>query len=370
MTTTRRAVLAGTAAALAAAPLVRATTALAQAQALPPDQIRRLFARLPGDVAGKIVAPAVNGRPGLAVEFNASMRLFVGSAIKTFVLCEALRQADSPDVVQALSQQQVALDASVWMIDSPTFNPPHLTGMVSERTTLEAMILHSDDTATDMAFNLAGAGNVRGFIASAGLADTMVPDSTRVFTGYLLGARNYKAFTWADLLAAIRQNAPYVHSPLNDAETLASSADNLVSYYSRSLQGEFFTNSATLNEFRRILAMGGAIWLVPLPLGVSAFVKGGSIDVPGFHAVCVAGGMTFDDRWVYFCLTINWYAPAETDTGTVSAFLAATSRALTLVKGALSCHGRRLDPRQPAPGAAANTGPGESRRERSGTSAE
>ena len=46
--------------------------------------------------------------------------------------------------------------------------------------------------------------------------------------------------------------------------------------------------------------------------------------------------MFFDNRWVYFCLTINWYAPAETDTDTVSAFLAAASSALTLVKDALS----------------------------------
>ena len=82
--------------------------------------------------------------------------------------------------------------------------------------------------------------------------------------------------------------------------------------------------------------MSDAIWLLPLPLGVSAFVKGGSIDVPGFHAVCAPGGMFFDDRWVYFCLTINWYAKAETDVETVSAFVAAGSRALTMVKEALS----------------------------------
>ena len=75
-------------------------------------------------------------------------------------------------------------------------------------------------------------------------------------------------------------------------EALASSADDLVSYYSRSLLGAFFTYPETLSQFREILAMGDAIWLLPLPLGVSAFVKGGSIDVPGFHAVCAPGGMS------------------------------------------------------------------------------
>ena len=123
---------------------------------------------------------------------------------------------------------------------------------------------------------------------------------------------------------------------MNKVETLASSADDLVSYYSRALHGDFFKNKETLNEFRRILAMGDAIWLVPLPLGVSAFVKGGSIDVPSFHALCVPGGMLFDERWVYFCLTINWYAASETDVNTVQAFAAAASRALLLVKEALS----------------------------------
>ena len=156
MTTTRRAMLAGTAAALAAAPLLQTTTASAGTQTLPPDRIRRLFADLPGDVAGKIVAPAAAGRPGLAVAFNSSSRLFVGSAIKTFVLCEALRQADSPAVEQTIASRQLALNENVWSPDAPSFNPPHLAGKVSERTALEAMIAHSDNTATDMALKLAG----------------------------------------------------------------------------------------------------------------------------------------------------------------------------------------------------------------------
>ena len=132
-------------------------------------KIFKRFAGLPGDVAVKIVAPPSRSKRGLLVKSNASTRLFVGSAFKTFVLCEALRQADTPDVVQTISQRQLALDASVWSADSATFNPPHLTGMVSERTALEAMILHSDNTGTDMSIKLVGPDNVRGFIASAGL---------------------------------------------------------------------------------------------------------------------------------------------------------------------------------------------------------
>ena len=303
-------------------------------EATSPQAILSLFKSLPGDVAFKIHAPATNGKPEFLVESNSTKEIFVGSAIKTFVLCEALRQADSPKVVQTLAAQQLSLDASVWSLDSATFNPPNLIGKVSERTALEAMIMHSDNTATDMCLKHVGPGKVREFIASAGLKSVMVPESTRVFFGYLLGAKDYKAFTWEEIGAAANQ--PIVNSPMNKVESLASSADDFVDYYSRALQGEFFHNQETLNEFRRILSMGDAIWRVPLPLGVSAFVKGGSIDVPGFHALCVPGGMLFDNRWIYFCLTINWYAAAETDPNTVSAFAAAASRALALVKEALS----------------------------------
>ncbi|MGA3055833.1 MAG: serine hydrolase [Candidatus Korobacteraceae bacterium] len=324
---------AGAAAAVGVGPLALPTMAEGKEQTSP-QAILSLFKSLPGDVAIKIQAPAANGKPEFLVESNSSKQMFVGSAIKTFVLCEALRQADSPQVVKTLTAQQLALDASVWSLDSATFNPPNLIGKVSERTALEAMIMHSDNTGTDMCLKHVGPDKVREFIASAGLNSVMVPESTRVFFGYLLGAKNYKAFTWEEIGAAANQSI--VNSPMNKVESLAASADDFVSYYSRALQGQFFHNKETLNEFRRILSMGDAIWLVPLPLGVSAFVKGGSVDVPGYHALCVPGGMLFDDRWVYFCLTINWNAAAETDPNTVSAFAAACSRALALVKDALS----------------------------------
>jgi beta-lactamase class A len=328
----RRGFLAGAAATIGTMPLTRA--AMGQKGAVSSEAILSLFKSLPGDVAIKIFAPATNGKPEFLVESNAAKMMFVGSAVKTFILCEALRQVDSPNVVQTLKTTQLSLDASVWSVDSATFNPPNLIGKVSQRTALEAMILHSDNTGTDMCIKHAGPEKVRELIASIGLKNTMIPDSTRSLFGYLLGAKDPRAFSWEDLGAAA--NSSMVNSPLNKVETMASSADDFISYYSRALQGEFFKNKETLHEFRRILAMSDAIWLLPLPLGVSAFVKGGSIDVPGFHAVCAPGGMLFDGRWVYFCLTFNWYAKAVTDGDTASAFAAAGSRALTMVKDALS----------------------------------
>lgn len=115
--------------------------------------------------------------------------LFVASAIKTFVLCEALRQVDAHDVVEKLETKELVLDSTVWSLDRLTFNPPDLTGLVSERTTLEAMITRSDNTATDMMFKLAGAANVRRFIAAAGLRRTLMPDSARLQRLFVRGRR-------------------------------------------------------------------------------------------------------------------------------------------------------------------------------------
>jgi beta-lactamase class A len=298
-------------------------------------KILALVNALPGEKAIKIFAPAVENAPELLIQSNSAKMMFVGSAIKTFVLCEALRQSDSPSVVQTITDEQLALNASVWSADSQTFNPPNLSGQVTERTALEAMIMHSDNTATDMCLQLVGPANVRSFIASAGLNGTLIPDSTRIFFGYLFGAPDYKNYTWDELQEAIESDAPFVNPPLNDVETLASSADDFVSYYSRALQGQFFQHQETLNEFRRILSLGDAIWLVPFPLGVSAFCKGGSIDTPGFHCICVPGAMFFSNRWVYFAAILNWPAPELQDPATYVAFAAALSEALTLVKNAL-----------------------------------
>jgi beta-lactamase class A len=321
----RKFLKAASAATFASLPLI--TSACAEGMDV---DIASMFDGLPGDHAFEVFAPSVNHAPSFAANSNSGKKLFVASAIKTFALCEALRQADSPDIVHNLEQKEVALDDSIWSLGSPIFNPPNVTGTVSERTALEAMITRSDNTATDMIFKLAGAGNIRQFISSAGLQQTQVPDSTRSFSGYLFGADDYKTITWEKLLEVVQ--GPIVNPFLNNVETLASSAHDLVSYYSQALQGKFFQNSQTLDEFRRILTLCDFIYLVPLPLGVSAYAKSGNADTTGFHARSIAGGMFFSNRWVYFAFVINWYAESAADPEVVDAFFSAIYRALTLVK--------------------------------------
>ena len=189
-------------------------------------------------------------------------------------------QRDDLTAEERLEAKPLALDSSVWSFGSFTFNPPNLRGIVSERTTLEAMITRSDNTATDMILKLVGADNVRRFIAGAGLNNTLILDSTRALTGYVFGASNYLTLTWKQLMKVVEGSL--VHPFLNDVETFASSADDFVSYYSRALQGEFFRHEETLNEFRRILSLCDFIYLVPLPLGVSAYAKAATPIFPDF----------------------------------------------------------------------------------------
>jgi len=301
------------------------------------SQIVQLFKRLPGDLALSIYAPAVGGR-SLRVRYNSSKMLFVASAFKAYALCEALRQIDSPDVVHTLETTPLTLDVNIWSPGSPSFNPPNLTGTVFERATMEAMITSSDNTATDMIMKLAGVNNIREFVSSIGLTQTLIPDSTRAFGAYLFGAPDYLTITWYDLLDYIENVAKgmTVHPFLNNVETLASSADDFVSFYSRALTGAFFQHPETLNEFQRILTLCDFIYLVPLPTGVSAYAKSGNADTTDFHARSFAGGMFVANRWVFFAFILNWYTKDASDPDTVNSFFAAINQSLTIVRDSLS----------------------------------
>jgi beta-lactamase class A len=299
-------------------------------------QILALFKPLPGINSLKIFAPATSSQPELLVQLNPGKRLLVGSVIKSHILCATLRKVElESGAVGKLSSTQLVLDASVWSPGGAVLNPPNLIGMVSERTALEAMIMHSDNTGTDMALLETGFEYVRNFVASIGLTQTQVPLSTRAYLGFLYGAPNYKSITWAEIEGFVNSDAPFVNPPLNNTITLASSANDLISYYSRALVGDFFLSDETTAEFQRILSLASAVRLV-VPLGATGFGKGGNLDVPGHHAYSFAGGMFFSKRWIFFSYTINWNAPASHDRATVTAWQAAVVGANKLVFDALS----------------------------------
>jgi beta-lactamase class A len=294
------------------------------------EEILDLFSGLPERKAVKIWAPATRHDPEFLVQLSATRRMFSASTNKALILCERLRQLDSPTIEKQLTEHELPLDKSVWSPGSDILNPPDLSGSVSERTAMEAMVIHSDNTATDMVLKEAGPARVRNFIDSIGLKSTMIPDSTRSFAGYLVGAPNYKTITWDELTSI--PPGPLAHPFLNDVETLASSPDDLVSFFSRALQGEFFSHRQTLFEFRRILSLGDITYLVPFPLGASVFGKAGYADISGAHARSIAGGVYFPDRWVYFSMILNWDAEQGNDTETVKAFFGAIRKSIALLQ--------------------------------------
>jgi len=307
------------------------------------QEVIEAFKVLPGQKALKLWAPADAGRPDWSATLNPDSWMFIASAFKGTVLAECLRLeeesldplSDTPLAAQlnARLAQQLTLDESVFSPDATVFNPPHLTGQVTLRTALEAMISHSDNTATDMVLLHVGHERVQAFVDAIGLTQTRIPASTRQFIGYIFGLPDWQDTTWADLQAS---NFPETPRPiLNDTITMASTPDDLVSFYARTLPGELFRYAETLAVYRAILGLADAI-AFSMPLGVSAFGKGGSIGYEGNHALTFAGGMYAPDRWVYFALLLNWTdADANAGTDVQTPYIAAARTIFKLIQDRL-----------------------------------
>src|SRR5215210_6553026 len=267
-------------------------------------EVIELFDALPGTKALKVWAPPDAGRPGWSAVVDADRELVIASAFKAFVLAEYLRQAEAtldptastPLAVQLIEQlqEELILDEGVFTLGSPIFNPPNLTGKVTARTVLQAMIIESDDTAADMVLQHIRPERVRDLIASLGLGQTRIPDSTRQFIGYVFGDPDWRNLTWAKLLPLVNDTPYPPRFALNDEITMASSADDLVAFYARALPGEIFRYNETLAAFRTMLSLQDEIAQI-FPLGVNSFAKGGSLDAFSDHVLSVAAG-TYADQ--------------------------------------------------------------------------
>ena len=264
------------------------------------DTWLRRFKSFPGATSFRI---DIGGRE-LASD-SADVQLFVASAIKTFILSQYLRDVESGGLSE---DEQLPVNDSVRTAGSPVLE--ELTGTTPARSILEAMITHSDNTATDIALLRVGPDRVRSFLAAQGLRATLIPDSTRRFFSYNVGAPFGVDIGWSgvkEVLASGRALGP-PHRPLNDQETLASSADDLVSYYKRALAGRFFTKRTTLSEFKRIHLTNTFF-----PDDTVGYGKGGSGDwvadstvVADFHAISYAGQMVVNATPVTVCFVVNW----------------------------------------------------------------
>ncbi len=230
--------------------------------------------------------------------------MFVGSAIKTFILATYLREVEAGRLSE---DEQLTIDDGIRSGSSPVFL--HLSGTASARVVLEAMIAHSDNTATDVALARVGVERVRRFIVDSGLSGVLIPDSTRRLFSWLAGAPPGVDIGWAGILRVMDDKLPGTpRSPINDQQSMIASAATFVSYYQQVLSGKFFSKPETLIEFKRIQAMADAIAMV-VPPDTPAYAKGGSIDWGDFHALCLPGQMLLGDRPVTFCFTLNWEGP-------------------------------------------------------------
>src|SRR4051794_34286458 len=168
------------------------------------------------------------------------------------------------------------------------------------------MIAHSDNMATDASALKVGADRIRSLVAKAGLRNTRLPTSARRFFSYLAGAPPGVDLGWPGVEYALEHPLGALRPPLNDVETVASTASDMVSWYEQALRGRFFAKPETLTEFRRIQAMADAIPRV-VPPGTAAYAKGGSIEFNGFNCISLPGQMIVRAKHpVTFCFTVNW----------------------------------------------------------------
>lgn len=287
---------------LAAALVVTAASA-ASAQPLAADPALQAAADtligLPGDTALLMEAEGPKGR--IRVAHREKEPIFVGSAVKTFILAAYLRAVEDG---RLSLDEQLPVDDGVRSPVSPVFG--RLTGTAPAVSALEAMITHSDNTATDMAIRRVGPAVVRALIAARGLAGTRIPDSTRIMVSALAGAPPGTDLGWAGI-QALENGAPMTapRRPMNDVSTMVSTGQDMVAWYAYVLGGGLFAKPETLASFRRIQAMATAMPSVAPP-DVIAYGKGGSITWEGSQAMAVAGQMVSGPVRATFFYGVNW----------------------------------------------------------------
>jgi len=296
---TSAAVLAGSAA-LARAPVLAADSPGGLTGHAIPHLLDE-YLQLPGKKSAQIDVDEATAPWRVTSEPDAG--LFVGSCFKTFVLAAYLQEVEAGRLDES---EQLAVDDSVRSLVSPVLQ--NLTGTTQAHCALEAMIAHSDNTATDVAMKRVTPARVRQFVSDAGLTKARIPDSTRRLFSYIAGAPQGEDLGWKAMEAIVDSKTPDTskYRPvLNDVESMAVPASEFVTYYKRALTGGYFQKPETLTEFKRIQAMADAIAMV-VPADTVAYMKGGSIDWNGFHCLAVAGQMIVRDTPVTFALPYNW----------------------------------------------------------------
>lgn len=239
--------------------------------------------------------------------------MFVGSAVKTFMLAEYLRSDLSDMAVMNIDDSIRSISSTVFGDQTLAGKPRpdlKLDGETLARSVLEAMISHSDNTATDAILAAVGADNVRDLISDVGLTSVEIPDSTRRLFTYLASGQDVDV-NWETLKQYVN-NPPDKQEAINDVQSMLASASDMVRWYETALLDPSFFSAADLAQFKRVSSMADALHLV-VPENLASYGKGGSITWNDFSALTVSGQMvmpTMDPGrpWVplTFSFNVNW----------------------------------------------------------------
>ena len=239
--------------------------------------------------------------------------MFVGSAVKTFMLAEYLRSDLSDMAVMNIDDSIRSISSTVFGDQTLAGKPRpdlKLDGETLARSVLEAMISHSDNTATDAILAAVGADNVRDLISDVGLTSVEIPDSTRRLFTYLASGQDVDV-SWETLKQYVN-NPPDKQAAINDVQSMLASASDMVRWYETALLDPSFFSAADLAQFKRVSSMADALHLV-VPENLASYGKGGSIIWNDFSALTVSGQMlmpTMDPGrpWVplTFSFNVNW----------------------------------------------------------------
>lgn len=292
--------------------------------------------RVPQGSSALVVADTPQG--SWSASHQPQQRVFIGSAFKIFVLGQALIDGERGRLDLAAD---CAIDDTWRTSGSPVFE--RLSGTSDNTKVLEAMIAHSDNTATDIALNLCGVQRVRALIASSGLTQTQIPDSARRLLSYLVGAPLGTDIGWAGLRDGIPDDWQMRPTVVNPDQSIQSTAEDLVHWYRQSLAGRLFVQPATLREYKRIAALAGRL-IETAPADAVYWGKPGWLDWMGFHALCLAGQVRVNHVPISFSFTWNWHGGSQTSEDRFEEFTTAMAQVLgeaaRAIEGA-SCAGGR-----------------------------
>jgi len=264
------------------------------------DALVTLFAPLGGQFTALVVVDDPAG--GWQIDHESSAPRFVGSAIKTFILGTYLLEVEGG---RASLDEQLPVNDEVRSLVSPVLDK--LNGTMAARSVLEAMITHSDNTATDIALKRIGVDAVRAVIARSGIpVGVSLPTSTRRMISYIAGAPPGGDVGWNGMLAIAGDRFPGTPRPIiNGAESMMAPASALVAWYRHVLSGHLFSRAETLAELKRVSAMASG--LAPIvPPDTAVYGKGGSIVWLGQNALAVGGQMVIRGKTATFGFTLNW----------------------------------------------------------------